>query len=66
MYVGIATYKAGSTLEPDWKNNTDELMEQVEYGRDTGKVDGFIFFRYDFFNNKTTKPGVDKLLEIMK
>ncbi|QHQ62322.1 family 10 glycosylhydrolase [Anaerocolumna sedimenticola] len=66
MYVGIATYKAGSTLEKDWKNNTNELKEQVEYSRDTGKVDGFIFFRYDFFNNKTTKPGVDKLLEIMK
>ncbi|WMJ88166.1 family 10 glycosylhydrolase [Anaerocolumna sp. MB42-C2] len=66
MYVGIATYKAGSTLEKDWKNNTSELKDQVEYSRETGKVDGFIFFRYDFFNNKTTKPGVDKLLEIMK
>jgi uncharacterized lipoprotein YddW (UPF0748 family) len=66
VYVGIATYRAGSTLESDWKNNVNELKEQVEYGRDTGMVDGFIFFRYDFFNNKTTKPGVDKLLAIMK
>lgn len=66
MYIGIATYKAGSTLEPDWKNNVNELKEQVEYGRDTKKVDGFIFFRYDFFYNKTTKPGVDKLLAILK
>ena len=66
VYVGIATYRAGSTLEPDWKNNVNELKEQVEYGRNTGKVDGFIFFRYDFFNNKTTKPGVDKLLAILK
>jgi uncharacterized lipoprotein YddW (UPF0748 family) len=66
MYVGIATYKAGSSLEPDWKNNVNELKDQVEYSRDTGLVDGFVFFRYDFFNNKTTKPGVDKLLAIMK
>ncbi|MGB8453870.1 MAG: family 10 glycosylhydrolase [Anaerocolumna sp.] len=66
MYVGIATYKAGSSLESDWKNNVDELKEQVEYSRDTGLVDGFVFFRYDFFNNKTTKAGVDKLLSIMK
>ena len=66
MYIGIATYRAGSTLEPDWKNNTNELKEQVEYARNSGKVDGFIFFRYDFFYNKTTKPGVDKLLAILK
>ncbi len=66
VYVGIATYRAGSTLETDWKNNVNELKEQVEYSRDTGLVDGFLFFRYDFFYNKTTKPGVDKLLDIMK
>lgn len=66
MYIGIANYRAGSTLEPDWKNNPNELKEQVEYARDTGKVDGFIFFRYDFFYNKTTKPGVDRLLAILK
>ncbi len=67
MYIGIATYKAGSSLESDWKNNANELKEQVEYGRDTGLVDGFIFFRYDYFyNNKTTKSGVDKLLVILK
>ncbi|MDF2588637.1 MAG: hypothetical protein K0S41_2478 [Anaerocolumna sp.] len=66
MYVGIATYKAGSSLEADWKNDPDVLRNQVEYGRDTGKVDGFIFFRYDFFYNSVTKPGVDSLLEIMQ
>ena len=65
MYIGIATYKAGSSLEADWKNDDDVLMDQVEYGRNTGLVDGFVFFRYNFFYNKVTKPGVDKLLEIM-
>ncbi len=65
MYVGIATYRAGSTLESDWKNDSNVLKKQVEYGRDTGLVDGFIFFRYDFFYNKVTKQGVDKLLKIM-
>jgi uncharacterized lipoprotein YddW (UPF0748 family) len=65
VYVGIATYRAGSTLETEWKNNTDELKDQVEYARSTGKVDGFIFFRYDFFYNKTTKSAVDRLLSIL-
>lgn len=65
VYVGIATYKAGSSLEPDWKNDKDVLRKQIEYGRDTGLVDGYMFFRYDFFFNKVTKPGVDRLLEIL-
>lgn len=65
VYVGLATYRAGSTLEDDWKKDPDVLRDQVEYGRDSGLVDGFLFFRYDFFYNKTTKPGVDRLLEIL-
>ncbi len=65
MYIGIANYRAGSTLEADWKNDDDVLRNQIEYGRDTGLVDGFVFFRYDFFYNKVTKPGIDRLLEIL-
>ncbi|SHO45623.1 glycoside hydrolase family 10 protein [Anaerocolumna xylanovorans] len=65
VYVGLATYRAGSNLESDWKNDPDVLRNQLEYGRNTGLVDGFVFFRYEFFYNKTTKPGVDRLLEIL-
>lgn len=66
VYVGIANYRAGSTLEKDWKNDVDVLRKQVEYARKTGLVDGFMFFRYDFFYNKVTKPGIDRMLEILK
>ncbi|BCJ94715.1 hypothetical protein acsn021_22840 [Anaerocolumna cellulosilytica] len=65
VYVGIANYRAGSTLETDWKNDPDVLKKQIEYSRKTGKVDGFMFFRYDFFYNKVCKPGVDRLLKIL-
>lgn len=65
MYVGIAAYKAGSDLSSDWKNDDEILKNQIEYGRDTGLVDGYIFFRYDFFYNKVTKPSIDKLLKIL-
>jgi uncharacterized lipoprotein YddW (UPF0748 family) len=66
VYVGIATYKSGSSLEHDWRYDDEVMKNQVEYGRDTGLVDGFIFFRYDFFyDNKVTEPGVNKLLEIL-
>lgn len=64
VYVGIATYRAGSTLEKAWKNDPELLKKQVEYGRESG-VDGFLFFRYDFFYNKTTQKGVKHLLEIL-
>ncbi len=66
VYVGIANYRAGSTLEADWKNDVDVLRKQVEYARKTGLVDGFMFFRYDFFYNKVTKPGIDRMLDILK
>ncbi len=65
MYVGIATYRAGSNISSDWKDDDEVLKDQIEYGRDTGLVDGFMFFRYDFFYNKVTKPSVDKLLKIL-
>lgn len=66
VYVGIATYKSGSSLEHDWRYDDEVMKNQVEYGRHTGLVDGFLFFRYDFFyNNSVTEPGVNKLLEIL-
>ncbi|MBE5967257.1 MAG: hypothetical protein E7255_09885 [Lachnospiraceae bacterium] len=65
VYVGIATYRAGSTLEKAWKNDPKLLSKQIEYGRDTGLVDGYLFFRYDFFYKKATKSGVDYLLKIL-
>lgn len=64
VYVGIATYRAGSDLEKAWKNDPKLLQKQVEYGRENG-VDGFLFFRYDFFYNKTTQKGVNHLLNIL-
>lgn len=65
MYVGIATYKAGSSAYSDWLDDDTILAEQVQYGRDTGLVDGFLFFRYNFFYDSTTKPSVENLLKIL-
>lgn len=65
LYVGLATYKSGSKEEKEWKDN-NLLRRMVEYGRETGKVDGYMHFRYEFLFKKTTKPGVEKMLEIIK
>lgn len=65
MYVGIAAYRAGSDLEKDWKKDPELLKKQVEYARGTGSVNGFIYFRYDFFYKKATQNGIKKLLETL-
>jgi uncharacterized lipoprotein YddW (UPF0748 family) len=65
MYVGLATYRMGSSLEKEWKD-PNILKDMVEYGRETGIVDGYIHFRYDFFYKKATKKGVANLLELLR
>lgn len=65
VYVGIAVYKAGSKEDAEWKSDTKILRKQIEYGRKTKQVDGFIYFRHDFFFRKATKKGVDNLLKVI-
>lgn len=65
MYVGIPTYRAGSSVEAEWKENDDVLQRMVEYGRSTGEVDGYFFFRYDFFFKSATQAEVGNLLSVL-
>lgn len=65
VYVGIAVYKAGSNEDTEWKNDAKILIKQIKYGRKTGQVDGFIYFRHDFFYRKATKKGVNNLLKVI-
>lgn len=65
IYVGIATYRAGSTIEPQWKQTT-VLSDMVTYSRNTGKVDGFMFFRYAHFQDRTCLPAVNDLILTIK
>lgn len=65
VYVGIAVYKAGSNEDSEWKKDANILKKQVEYGRSTGQVDGYLYFRHDFFYKKATKKGVENLLKVI-
>lgn len=65
IYVGIAVYKAGSSEDNEWKKDTKILSKQVKYARNTGQVDGFIYFRHDYFYKKATKKGVNNLLKTL-
>lgn len=64
IYVGIAAYRSGSKLESDWETDPYVLADQIIYGRNSRMVDGYIFYRYDFFNNSTTKEGIEHMLEL--
>ena len=62
LYVGIPVYKAGSDTETEFKNNQNILAEMIQCGRESGSVDGYMFFRYAYFYNSATKKAVNKLL----
>ncbi|WP_343209080.1 family 10 glycosylhydrolase [Anaerolentibacter hominis] len=68
VYIGIATYRAGEkSVGGEWATDTDQLKRQVLYGRGTGEVDGYMFFRYDSFNRTGTnaKKEVKNLLSVL-
>lgn len=64
IYAGIANYRAGSDIEDQWKEESI-LADMVEYGRSTGVVDGYMFFRYDFFFHKVCLAAVDELVPVL-
>ena len=64
--------KEANALSPAdlrWNSSSKNLMEQVEIGRDTGCVDGFMFYRYDNMvsskqsKEMKTKDEVEKALK---
>ena len=74
IYSSLAVYKAGMSkseakkLSPpdlEWSTSKTNLKRQVEYGRDTGYVDGFILYRYDNLFTEKTKSEIEGLKEIM-
>ena len=66
LYVGIPVYKAGSNEEPEFKTNTNILADMVFTARLTESVDGFMFYRYNYFFSKVTKKAVDGLYSIIR
>lgn len=67
VYVGIAAYKAGTkSEEPDWYKNPNVLADQISYARNTNAVSGFMFFRYDTFNDKANYTSLKNMLKELK
>lgn len=64
IYVGIAAYKAGiKSEEADWYKDKNILMNMIRFSRNTNDVDGFMFFRYDFFVSKSNHAAIKNMLK---
>lgn len=65
IYVGLALYKAGATLEgdPDWKQSTSVIADELLLARKTGLVDGFMLYRYESLVSK--KAEMANLIKIL-
>jgi uncharacterized lipoprotein YddW (UPF0748 family) len=63
LYIGIPVYKAGSNEESEFKTNPNILVDMVEYGRNSGRVSGYLYYRYDNFYSSVTKKAVNLLIE---
>lgn len=63
LYIGIAAYRAGISKkeakaigDTGWTKSSQELKKQVVAGHKISKVNGFVFYRYDYlFSNKLKK-----------
>ncbi len=65
VYVGIPVYKAGSNEEPEFKKNTNILANMITTCRDTEQVDGYMFYRYNYFYSNATQKALKKMFSIL-
>ncbi len=66
LYVGLNMANAGTDISDnnpvsEWLRYEDIIARQVQAARDTGKVDGFAFFRYAIFNKSEAQKEVSNL-----
>lgn len=75
IYASIAAYKAGiskseasafSPADMQWATSRTNLQRQVTYGRSTGKVDGFMVYRYDNMVSSKASSEMKNLISILK
>ena len=65
LYIGVPSYKAGSSEDKgQWKDSA-VLASMIEYGRSVDGVDGFMFYRYSFLNKSVCLPALDELSPLL-
>lgn len=73
LYIGLAAYRAGiskseakSLGDISWSETDEMLMDQVSYGRETGKIDGYLLFRYSNLVDKKTEDEMEHLMSVFE
>ncbi len=75
LYTGLAVYRAGISKKEaknlygtdiEWGTSRTVIKRQVEAGRNSKIVDGFVLYRYDNVVSKKAKEEMNNLLKILK
>ncbi len=71
LYLGLAMYKAGSGEKdnnsvPEWLRRNDIISREVEAGRKSGKVSGYVFYDYSSFQESETRQEVANLMKVFE
>ncbi len=70
LYIGLNMANAGTNVSDnnpvsEWLRYNDVIARQVQTARETGKVDGFAFFRYAIFDKSEAQKEISNLKEKM-
>lgn len=73
LYIGLAGYRAGisksqakAVSDIGWSKSNTILKRQVEYGRKTKEVSGYVLFSYDDLNRKSASKEIANLKKVFK
>lgn len=73
LYIGLAGYRAGiskaqakAVSDIGWSKSNTILKRQVEYGRKTKKVSGYVLFSYNDLNRKAAAKEIANLKKTFK
>ncbi len=70
LYIGLNMANAGTNVSDnnpvsEWLRYNDVIARQVQTARETGKVEGFAFFRYAIFDKNEAQKEISNLKEKM-
>ena len=73
LYTGLAAYRAGISSkeasligDKSWAKSNTILKRQIKYSRDTGEVDGFIFFDYADLKRSSARKEIKNAVSLFK
>lgn len=71
LFLGLALYRVGTDIQDnnktsEWLRYNDIMKRQIEAGRATGSVTGYIFFNYKSFQNPVCKQEVENIISVFQ